>query len=153
MSMFNKEMKRLAFGAAASVAMLVGAQSAFAGDMAPEAAPMIDAHIQAIASAPAGDLSAQYAPDARLEWVGGPLDGSYKGAELIEGAWRKFASGRGDMTADVKDVVVAKNSDGRTVIATIVFRGERAVPARLITTYRGEEITSEIWQIDPALLQ
>jgi len=48
------------------------------------------AHLDAVA---AGDLEAlmrDYAEDAYMEWVGGPLDGRYRGKAEIRAVWQKF---------------------------------------------------------------
>lgn len=111
-----------------------------------------DAHIEAIADAPLDTLMPLYAEDAYLEWVGGPLDGTYDGADAISEAWSRFIAGRGDISADIQSYAVSENPKGRTTIAAILYQGDKTIPVRLITTYREGLITAEIWQIDPAIL-
>jgi hypothetical protein len=53
------------------------------------------AHLDAVA---AGDLEAlmrDYADDAYMEWVGGPLDGRYRGKAEIRAVWQKFIAVNG----------------------------------------------------------
>ncbi len=37
-------------------------------------------------------ITEQYAPDAILHWIGGPLNGNYQGKSSIEATWDKFTS-------------------------------------------------------------
>lgn len=110
-----------------------------------------DEHVAAIALSSVDGLMAAYAADARLEWIGGPLDGAYQGKDEIAGAWRRFAAARGAMSVDVAAYDVAENPKGRTVIASVLYDNGKAIPVRLITSYRGGLIVSEIWQIDPGI--
>ena len=134
---------------ALALALCASAGSNAWAESAPEA---MDAHIQAISSAPADLLIPQYADGARLEWIGGPLDGAYEGADAIGEAWNRFISARGVMTAELQSYDVSENPRGRTVIASVIFRNDKTIPVRIITTYREGVIASEIWQIDPAML-
>lgn len=137
--------------AAAAILLALAAPGAWAEEAKDGMSPSPDAHIQAISSAPLETLMPQYAENARLEWIGGPLDGAYNGADAIESAWARFIAGRGEMRADVEGYLVSENPKGRTVIATVLYRGEKTIPVRLITTYRDGMIAAEIWQIDPAI--
>ena len=110
-------------------------------------------HILDISNSTIESMISIYAADARLEWIGGPLDGSYSGEEAIQAVWSKFIAARGDMVAEVKDLDVATNAQGKTVFASVIFEGNKQIPVRLTTTYRHGEIVSEIWQIDPAVLR
>ncbi len=38
-------------------------------------------------------LMSQYTSNATLDWIGGPLNGTYSGTASIEGVWQKFFSG------------------------------------------------------------
>jgi hypothetical protein len=143
---------RAAIGALALIVCSAAGSGACAKGEAPDASEAGDAHIQAISSASADLLTPQYAGSARLEWIGGPLDGAYEGAGAINAVWSRFIAGRGTMKAYIQSYVVAENPNGRTVIASIVYRGDKTIPVRLITTYRDGMIASEIWQIDPAML-
>lgn len=143
---------RAAIGALALIVYSAAGPGAWAQGETPDAPEAGDAHIQAILSASADLLTPQYAGSAHLEWIGGPLDGAYEGADAIGAVWSRFVAGRGTMKADIQSYVVAENPNGRTVIASAIFRGGKTIPVRLITTYRDGRIASEIWQIDPAML-
>lgn len=108
--------------------------------------------IEAIASSSSEKLAAQHDKNAHFERIGGPLDGTYDGVDAIEAVWSKFAAARGDMTADVLDYSIPANPKGRTIIASILYRGEKTLPIRLNTTYRDDRSSAEIWQIDPKLV-
>lgn len=133
------------------IALAVGLASASEHGAGQNKSGLIDPHIVAISASPLEVLMPQYADDARLEWIGGPLNGSYDGSDAIEGAWSRFIGVRGEMQADIEDYIISENPKGRTIIASVLYRGEKTIPVRLITTYRDGKITTEIWQIDPVL--
>lgn len=136
---------------AASILLSLTSLSASAEERDPALTHATDAHIEAISSAPLETLMPQYAKNARLEWIGGPLDGKYEGAAAIENAWSRFIAARGDMQAEIQGYTIAENPKGRTVIATVLYRGTKTIPVRIITAYRDGMIATEIWQIDPAI--
>ena len=90
-------MKRLTATATATAFALATLFSgtAFAG-------PADDArtHFQAIGSGDLAALMRGYADNAHLTWVGGPLDGSYAGADAIRGVWEKFTKSLKPRAAD-----------------------------------------------------
>ena len=117
------------------------------------AAPADDAktHFQAIAS---GDLSIVmrgYADKAQLNWVGGPLDGTYTSPDAIRGAWEKFTSSQGPMKVSVDKLEESANPKGSTVSANVQFEGKAPVKVRYVLTFRDGKIVNETWQIDPGL--
>ncbi len=117
------------------------------------ASPADDArtHFQAIA---AGDLSVVmrgYAEGARLEWVGGPLNGSYSSLEAIRGTWSKFSTAQGPLKLHVDKLEEAGNPQGSTVSANLLFEGKSPIKVRHVLTFRDSRIVSETWQIDPKL--
>ncbi|MBI5068552.1 MAG: nuclear transport factor 2 family protein [Deltaproteobacteria bacterium] len=134
-------MKRLA-----PLLLLALATPAFAG-------PADDAHkhFQAIAAGDLAALSSAYAENARLEWVGGPLDGAYAGSAAIQGVWEKFARAQGPLTVAVARVEESANPKGSTVSAHVMFTGKAPIKVRYVLTYRDGKIASETWQIDPKL--
>ncbi len=133
--------KSVAF--AAALAML--ASPVFAATMAPDA----QNHFKAIASGNVTMIMSQYAPNATLHWIGGPLDGSYAGTKAIQSAWTKFSGANSKLTEKVDDIMVATNPDGMTVTANVDFKGSSSIPVRYVLTYRKGKIVDEIWQIDP----
>lgn len=131
---------------AAALLLLVFAGPALAG-------PAEDAqkHFQAIASGDAAALASGYAENARLEWVGGPLDGSYTGSTAIQAVWQKFAKAQGTLALAVDKVEESGNPKGTTVSANVQFTGKQPIKVRYVLTYRDGKIASETWQIDPKL--
>lgn len=106
------------------------------------------AHFQKIATGDS-DLAADYRPDAMLWWVGGPLDGTYPGAS-IAGVWKKFNAAQGTLTADVANVSVSGNPKGKTVVADVVYRGDKGtLRVRQVVLLRQGSVQDEIWQIAP----
>ncbi len=131
----------------ASVATLMfAATTAFAG-------PADDAkmHFQAVGSGDLALLMRGYADNAQFNWVGGPLDGTYTGADNIRGVWEKFTKSQGAMKVSVDKLEESANPKGSTVSANVQFEGKQPIKVRYVLTYRDGKIASETWQIDPKL--
>jgi ketosteroid isomerase-like protein len=111
------------------------------------------AHLDAVA---AGDLDAlmrDYADDAYLEWVGGPLDGRYHGKAAIRAVWQKFiaANAGKPRPASFGKLTALGNPRGTSLQAKADYGG--AVPVKVwhVLTYRDGDLTTEVWQIAPTL--
>ena len=50
------------------------------------------ARIATVAKADVSAIVASYAPNATLQWVGGPLDGSYSAPDKIKEVWTKYST-------------------------------------------------------------
>ena len=127
-----------------AAAITMTALPAFASMKAPDA----QMHFKAIANANLAGIMSQYAPNATLHWVGGPLDGSYSGTAAIKGVWTKFTHVMGKMTETASNIMVAGDGKGMTVTADVHFKGHPSVPVRYVLVYRGRKIVDEVWQID-----
>lgn len=132
--------------AAVGAALVTVAGSAFA-------APSDDArtHFQAIASGDLAVVMRGYADNARFEWIGGPLDGSYATPDAIRGVWTKFTGSQGPLKLSVDRLEESANPKGATVSANVVFEGKTPIKVRYVLTFREGRIVSETWQIDPKL--
>ncbi len=131
----------------ASVAtFLLATSTAFAG-------PTDDAkmHFQAVGSGDLALLMRGYADNAQFNWVGGPLDGTYTGADNIRGVWEKFTKSQGAMKVSVDKLEESANPKGSTVSANVQFEGKQPIKVRYVLTYRDGKIANETWQIDPKL--
>jgi hypothetical protein len=125
----------------------VGA-NAFAG-------PALDAAQAHFAAIGAGDRSAimrDYNDNARLQWVGGPLDGAYDGATAIGAVWDKFGGALGTAKVSVGAIEESANPKGATVTAAVQFDGKAQVKVRYVLTYRDGKLVQETWQVDPKLI-
>ncbi|RJF95219.1 nuclear transport factor 2 family protein [Noviherbaspirillum saxi] len=131
----------------AALLSLASIGSAFAGP----ASDAAQTHFNAIAS---GDLSIVmrgYAANPQLNWVGGPLDGTYVGADSIRTTWEKFAKAAGPLKVSVTNLDEAINPKGATVSANVLFEGKQPIKVRYVLTYRDGLLVNETWQIDPKL--
>jgi hypothetical protein len=122
--------------------------AAHAGQAANDAAT----HFLAIASGDLSVLMRGYNDAAQLQWLGGPLDGSYAGAAAIRGVWEKFGKAQGPLKATVESVEESANPRGATVTANVLFVGKAPIKVRHVLVYRDNLIVSETWQIDPKLV-
>ncbi len=109
-------------------------------------------HLAAIAGGQLDAVQATYAADARLDWVGGNLEGRYSGAEAIGKLWRTFHERRHPVQITVDSIESHANDKGATVIASVIYKSTDATTkVRQIITLRDGRIHTEIWQIAPAL--
>lgn len=111
------------------------------------------AHLNAVA---AGDLDAlmrDYEEDGYMDWIGGPLDGRYRGKTAIKAVWQKFiALNAGKPRPAVFSKLEAfAHPKGTTVEAKAEYGGTPAVKVLHVLTYRDGDLATEIWQIAPAI--
>lgn len=111
------------------------------------------AHLNAVA---AGDLEAlmrDYAEDAYMDWIGGPLDGRYHGKAAIRAVWQKFIAANAGKPRPAKfgKLESYANPKGTSVEATAEYGGTTPVKIWHAFTYRDGILTTEIWQIAPAI--
>ncbi|MEO1766604.1 nuclear transport factor 2 family protein [Thiobacter aerophilum] len=108
------------------------------------------AHFDAIGAGQVDLIMAQYAPQAAFQWVGGPLDGAYGGAEAIREVWSRFAK-NAPYTVTVARLEESANDKGATVTANVQFQGKSTVKVRYVLVYRDGKLVNEVWQVDPKL--
>lgn len=111
------------------------------------------AHFNAIAAGEVDSVTAAYTDATVFQWIGGPLDGEYRGKAAIADVWRRFTAAQGKLEVEVSNVAENANPKGSTVTADVKFMGKTAIPVRYVLTYRGDDLVTEIWQIDPNLGQ
>lgn len=130
-------------------ALLVAASisTAFAGP----ASDAAQTHFNAIASGDLPIVMRGYAAQPQLNWVGGPLDGTYVGAENIQSVWSKFGKAAGPLKVAVFNLEESINPKGATVSANVLFEGKQPIKVRYVLTYRDGLLVNETWQIDPKL--
>ncbi|MCX7173205.1 MAG: nuclear transport factor 2 family protein [Proteobacteria bacterium] len=129
----------------------------FAASQISFAGPLEEAQAQAHRSAiAAGDLDAimhDYAEDAYMDWVGGPLDGRYQGKSAIRAVWQKFIAANAGQPRPAKfgKLDAYANPKGTSVSWAAEYAGTTPVKAWHMVVYREGSLASEIWQIAPAL--
>jgi ketosteroid isomerase-like protein len=111
-------------------------------------APDAQMHFKAIAGANLDRIMSQYAPDATLHWIGGPLNGTYHGKREIKEAWGKFIHKMGKTHETASAIDVVGDPKGMTVTANVHFVGKPSVPVRYVLVYRDRKIVDEVWQIN-----
>ncbi len=121
--------------------------AAFAGPAADNA----NQHFKAIAAGDVDGVMRAYGNDAQLQWVGGPLDGVYRGDAKIKETWAKFSQAQGKLQLAVSKLEESANPKGATVTANVEFTGKAPIKVRYVLTYRDNKLVSEVWQIDPNL--
>lgn len=125
-------------------------QSALAGPIDEAKA---QAHLHAVA---AGDLDAlmrDYEEDAYMDWVGGALDGRYRGKAAIKTVWQKFIAANDGKPRPAKfsKLEAFANAKGTTVEAKAEYGGKTPLKAWHALSYRDGKLATEIWQIAPAI--
>jgi hypothetical protein len=111
------------------------------------------AHLDAVA---AGDLDAlmkDYAEDAYMDWVGGPLDGRYRGKAEIRAVWQKFIAVNAGKPrpANFGKPASFANPKGASEQQRAEYGGQLPLKVLHVLTYRDGELTTELWQIAPSL--
>jgi len=109
------------------------------------------AHINAVAKGDVDTVMSAYDSSATFQWIGGPLDGVYSGADAIRGVWGKFAKGNAPLKVELYGIETSGNPKGSTVTADVMFEGAKPIKVRYVLTYRDGKLVNEIWQIDPNL--
>ena len=108
-------------------------------------------HIDAVASADITKIMSQYSAGAWLNWVGGPLDGTYNGPENMKPVWTKFTAAQAPLTVKIGELHENGNPAGTTVTTDVTFMGKAAIKVHYAMLYRGDKLVDETWQIDPKL--
>ncbi len=127
--------------------LAVSIGSAIAGPAADSA----QTHFAAIGAGDVPVIMRGYAESAQLNWVGGPLDGTYVGQDAIRSTWEKFGKAAGPLKVTVNNLEESVNPKGATVLANVQFEGKMPIKVRYVLTYRDGKLVSETWQIDPKL--
>lgn len=111
------------------------------------------AHLNAVAQGDLDALMRDYADDAYLEWVGGPLDGRYRGKAAIKAVWQKFIDANAGKPRSARFLRFDPyaNPVGTTVQAAAEYGGTSPVKVWHALTYRDATLTTEIWQIAPSI--
>ncbi len=104
-------------------------------------------HWAAIAKNDLGVTNMDYVGDAVLEWVNGPLRGTYEGQPAIAGAWVRFFSAQGPLMVDICDLQIMEEDGKQIVRARAVFTGKGKVPVDHTLVYDGGRLVSETWKI------
>jgi ketosteroid isomerase-like protein len=126
------------------------APSAFSGPLDEAKAR---AHLAAIAASDLEGLMRDYADDAYMEWVGGPLDGRYRGKDQIRLVWQKFITVNEGKPRPVKlgKPQAYANPRGASIEARAAYDGKLPMKVWHVLTYREGELTTEVWHIAPTL--
>jgi len=141
-------MIRLFFAVFAMLPMVL--QPSFAGPLEEAKA---QAHLNAIAAGNLEALMADYSEDVYMDWVGGPLDGRYRGKAAIREVWQKFIAaneGKARPAKFSKHESYA-NPKGTSVEVSAEYGGAKPVKAWQVLVYRDGSLATELWQIAPAL--
>lgn len=111
------------------------------------------AHSKAIAAGDLEGLMRDYADDAFLDWVGGPLDGRYHGKAAIREVWKKFIAANAGKPRPAKFGKLGSyaNPKGVSLEEEAEFGGTTPVKVWHVRVYRDDSLTNEIWQIAPAI--
>ena len=112
-----------------------------------------EAHLHAVAAGNVEALMRDYAEDAWMDWVGGPLDGRYRGKAAISEVWKKFAALNDGQPRPAKfgKLVQQANPKGATLEAAAEYGGKTTIKVWHVLVYRDGELATEVWQIAPTL--
>jgi len=110
-------------------------------------------HLDAVAAGDLDKLMADYSDDAYMDWVGGPLDGRYRGKAAIEAVWKKFIAANAGKPRPAKfgKLQAFSNPKGASLEAKAEYGGALPLKVWHVLTYRDGELNTEVWQIAPAI--
>jgi len=125
-------------------------QFAFAGPL-DEAKAL--AHLNAVAASDLDGLMRDYEEDAYMDWIGGPLDGRYRGKVQIRAVWQKFIAANAGLPRPAKfaKLDAYTNTKGATVHTSAEYGGTTPVKVWHALSFRDGTLGTEIWQIAPAI--
>lgn len=109
------------------------------------------AHFKAIGAGEVDKIMMAYGDGATLQWVGGPLNGMYSGADKIKEVWSKFSK-NAPLEVMTSKVEESGNPAGSTVTANVMFKGKAEIKVRYVLVYRDGKVVNEVWQIDPKMM-
>jgi hypothetical protein len=109
------------------------------------------AHLAAIAAGKIDAVMQDYADDAYMDWVGGALEGRYRGKAAIRAVWEKFFAANRGKPRPMKSGEVESYSSpsGTSLDVTVEYGGAVPVTAWQVFVYRDGDLTTEIWQNVP----
>ena len=112
-----------------------------------------EVHLQAVAAGDVEGLMRDYAEDAYMDWIGGPLDGRYRGKVAISEVWKKFVALNDGQprTARFGQLMQQANPKGATLEVAAEYGGKTTIKVQHVLVYRDGELSTEIWQIAPTL--
>lgn len=112
-----------------------------------------EVHLKAIADGNMDILMRDYPEGAFMEWVGGPLDGRYRGKSAIQAVWQKFiaANDAQPRPAKLGKPQVFANPKGAAIAVAAEYGGKTPLKVWHVLVYRDGELVTELWQIAPAL--
>ncbi len=121
------------------------ASPAFAGKLDEARAK---AHLEAIAAGDLGAVMRDYPDNAFMEWVGGPLDGQYRGKEAILAMWKKFFAVNDGKPRPVRlgELEAYSNAKGASIETTAEYGGKLPLKVWHVFVYRDGMLVAEIWQ-------
>ena len=136
-----------------STIALIAGLAAFAAVAGPLDEKKAELHLQSVASGDIESIMRDYADDAWLDWVGGPLDGRYRGKAAIREAWKKFSALNDGQPrpARIGKLSQQNNPKGATLEAGVEYGGKTPVKVWHVMVYRDGMLSTEIWQISPGL--
>jgi hypothetical protein len=111
------------------------------------------AHLDAVAAGDIETLMRDYAEDAYMDWIGGPLDGRYRGKAAIRAVWEKFIAANNGQPRPVKrsEIEPYTSPKGVSLEASAEYGGKTPVKVWHVLVYRDGEMTTEIWQVAPSI--
>lgn len=133
--------------------LLLLALAAFPAVAGPLDKARAKAHLDAVASGDIETLMREYAEDAYMDWVGGPLDGRYRGKQAIRDVWQKFVAANDGKPRPAKFSQIQEyaHPTGVSLEASAEYGGKTPLKVWHVLIYRDGVMTTELWQVAPAI--
>ena len=111
-----------------------------------------EAHLKAIAAGNVDAVMSAYGDEPYMDWIGGALDGRYRGSDAMRELWKKFAANNDNQARTLQRSTITQsgNPKGVTLTVNAEYVGKTTVRVHQVLVYRDMKLVSEIWQIDPS---
>jgi len=111
-----------------------------------------EAHLKAIAAGNVDAVMSAYGDEPYMDWIGGTLDGRYRGSDAMRELWKKFAANNDNQARTLQRSTITQsgNPKGVTLTVNAEYVGKTTVRVHQVLVYRDMKLVSEIWQIDPS---
>ena len=128
----------------------LAASAALAGPLEERQA---EARLKAVAAGDVDALMRDYAEDAYMDWVGGPLDGRYRGKAAIREVWNKWLALNDGKPRQARFGKLSQhaNPKGVAIEASAEYSGKTSINVWHVLVYREGELATDLWQITPTL--
>ena len=101
-----------------------------------------EAHLKAIAAGNVDTLMSEYGDEPYMDWIGGTLDGRYRGSAAIRELWTRFAANNDNQPRTLQRTTITQsgNPKGVTLTVNAEYVGKTMVRVHHVLVYRDAKL-------------